>query len=184
MAEPILTLLERRFATRSISPEPLARAWLEKLAEAARLAPSCYNKQPWRLVFLTTPEGLALGRELLSEGNRPWAERAPALVVAHSSEKNDCLLPDGRAYHQFDLGLAVMNLMLAATELGLVARPMAGFDPALARERLGLGPEDAPLVMLALGLPAEDEEHLPAHFRGGAARPRERKPLDEIASFR
>lgn len=180
MANEVIRLLSERLSTRAISPEPLPDEVIAELLEAARLAPSCYNKQPWRFLFLESEAARAKGREVLAEGNRVWAGRAPLLIIAHTRPENDCVLP-GRAYHQLDLGHAIMSLMLAATARGLVARPMAGFDPKAARALFGLDERDEPLVMLAVGRPSDDEAHLPAHYRGLSTKPRERKPVREIA---
>ena len=175
----IVKLLENRHATRSIDPEPLSEESIGELIEAARLAPSCFNNQPWRYLFLLSEKSRVKGREVLTGGNRDWAGRAPLLVIAHTRQEDDCAMPD-RAYHQFDLGLSVMNIMLAATEQGLVARPMAGFNPQKAREAFGLGDDVEPLVMLAIGKPSTDEDHLPDRYKGIADKPRERKQAVEI----
>jgi nitroreductase len=153
---------------------------MKDLMEAARLTPSCFNNQPWRFLFLESAEALAKGAEVLSEGNRVWAERAPLLIIGYSKAEDDCQIKGGREYHQFDLGMAVMNLMLAATHHGLAARPMAGFSPKKAKEFFGLDEEDQPLVMIAVGHPAKDESHLPEHYVGKTKKPRERKSVEEI----
>ena len=178
MDNPIINLLEKRNATRAISEEPLPGGALEMLMEAVRLTPSCFNKQPWRFLFLTSVSGRQKGAEALAEGNRGWASRAPLLVLGHTRKDDDCVLPN-REYHQFDLGMSVMNLILAATSLGLVARPMAGFDPARARELFKLSEDQQPLIMLAIGKPGVDESHLPDHYKGLGAKPRQRKPVAE-----
>lgn len=175
----IVDLLWKRHATRSISPEALPDALVDELVEAVRLAPSCFNKQPWRWLFLTSEDARAKGRQVLSKGNQPWAGRAPLLVIGHTRPEDDCQLP-GRDYHQFDLGLSAMNLMLAATEHDLVARPMAGFDPDRAKELFDLPDDAQPLVMLAIGKPSNDEDHLADHYKGIADKPRERKDPGEI----
>lgn len=180
MDSPVVDLLLKRTARRSISTEPLTAAVVDELIEAARLTPSCYNKQPWRFLFLQGEEALEKGREALAEPNRAWAGRAPLLVVGYSQRESDCVLPDGRAYHEFDLGMSVMNLILAATHLGLVARPMAGFNPAGIKEAFGLEEADEPLVMVAIGGPSDDEEHLPDRLKGLADSPRERLLGGEI----
>jgi nitroreductase len=176
----VIELLRRRIAGRSLSPEPLPEAVILDLLEAARLTPSCFNKQPWRFVFMESEQARRKGFPVLSSGNQPWAGRAPLLILGYSRADNDCQLKDGRAYHQFDLGMAAMNLMLCATEHGLAARPMAGFDPDAARKIFGLDPADQPLVMIAVGRPSADESHLAEHYRGLDQKPRERKPAAEI----
>lgn len=174
-------LLVARFATRAISSEPIAASIVELLLEAARLAPSCRNKQPWRFLMLQSPDALAIGGRALAAGNLAWASRAPLLVVALTSRERDCVIPDGRDYYRFDLGMAVMNLMLSATEQGLVARPMAGFDPEILQKELSLQPGDEALLMLAIGYPSQDDAHVPDYYRGPQTRTR--LPLSDIARF-
>ena len=182
MDNPILTLLNARKAGRSISRETLPESVITELIEAVRLTPSCSNNQPWRFLFLESPEALAKGHEALSASNRVWASRAPLLVVGYSRREDDCVSPDGRAYHQFDLGMSAMNLMLAATHYGLVARPMAGFEPEKIKERFELGADMQPLVMIAVGRPSDDESHLPERYKDRDKRPRERKEASEIVT--
>jgi len=187
MKNQVVELLQERHATRAIDPKPLPEKVVSELIEAVRLTPSCFNNQPWRFLFFQTAEARAAATQVLSGGNKPWAGRAPLLALGYARAADDCVLPDGRKYFQFDVGMAAMNLMLAATARGLVARPMAGFDPAKAKEAFQL-PEDAePLIMLAVGLPSNDESGLPDHAKGKGALPRERKPATEIVkqiSFR
>jgi len=179
MANAVVELLRGRFAGRSISTEPLPEQIVGELMEAARLTPSCFNNQPWRFLFLLSEESRSRGFEVLSKGNQPWASRAPLLIIGYAKAKDDCQLP-GRDYYQFDLGMSVMNIMLAATHHDLAARPMAGFDPVQAKEVFGLEDDDEPLIAMAVGYTAEDEDHLPEHYVGRAGQPRERKDVSEI----
>jgi nitroreductase len=176
----IVQLLRERYATRAIDTTPLSDEIIVQLSEAVRLTPSCNNNQPWRYLFLLSDEARAKGGECLSKGNFPWAGRAPLLVIGYSSEADDCVNSDGRRYFQFGLGLSTMNLMLAATALRLVARPMAGFDPAKVKELFGLPEAAQPLVMVAIGYPTDDESHLPENKKGLGKLPRVRKPVEEI----
>jgi nitroreductase len=180
MKNPVIQLLEERKATRSISTEPLSGSIIEELVEAARLTPSCYNNQPWRFLFLESPDALKKGQDALASGNRVWAERAPLLVVGYSRKEDDCVLKDGRAYHEFDLGMSVMNVMLAATSHELVARPMAGFDPEKIKQSFQLNSDEQPLVMIAIGKESDDEQHLSQFYKDAKRKPRERKNAFEI----
>jgi nitroreductase len=180
MSNPVIGLLTARKATRSILPDPLPHNVIEDLVQAAQLTPSCRNNQPWRYLLLTSAEALARGAEVLGEGNRSWASRAPLLVVGYTRERDDCVIRDGRSYHQFDLGMSAMNIMLAATHHGLTARPMAGFKPSRVRDLFGLAGDDEPLIVIAIGRPGDDDaDHLPEHYRGIEGR-RERKDASEI----
>ena len=172
----VVELLERRYPDRRLSRAEVPEEVVLRVLEAARLTPSCYNMQPWRFVVATSVEGRKRVLGAMAEGNRKWAKDAPLLVVAYSRESDDCVTDDGRSYYQFDLGMAVMNLMLAATAEGLVARPMAGFNPLRLRESLGLDEDYEPMAILAIGYPPEDVGEGP---RG----PRNRKKLEEIVRF-
>lgn len=180
MANPIIHLLNRRHASRAIDTKPLPESVVAEIAEAARLTPSCFNKQPWRFLFLTSEEGLEKGREALSGANGKWANRAPLLIVGYSRKEDDCVIDDGRAYHQFDLGMSVMNLMLSATHHDLVARPMAGFSPAKIKELFDLSAQEEPLIMIAVGYKSSDDSHVSDAYKEIAKKPRTRKSVEEI----
>ncbi len=183
MNNQLISLLEERKATRAIAETALEESVILELAEAIRLTPSCYNKQPWRFLFLQSEEGLKKGRETLTGGNRDWASRAPLLVVGYSRPEDDCSMSDGRKYHQFSMGMASMNLMLAATQLGLVARPMAGFDPVLLMDKFEIEYKYIPIIMVAVGYPDDDESHVPESYRGTENIPRSRYPVEKIIQF-
>jgi nitroreductase len=176
----IIAFLEERYATRAIESDALPAEAIDEIAEAVRLTPSCMNNQPWRFLFLLSDEARAKGHECLTKSNRQWAERAPLLVFGYSAEEDDCRNPDGRVYHQFDLGMATMNLMMAATSRRLVARPMAGFDAAKLKAAFELPENARPLVAVAVGYPSDDDSHVPEYARAKTKLPRERKPVDKV----
>ena len=142
----VKTAILSRRAYRSLAPVQITKEMVEDLATAASLAPSCFNKQPWRFVFVYGREALSQLRLALSKGN-DWAQEASLIIAVFSKKELDCVMKDGREYNLFDAGMGVMSLILRATELGLVAHPIAGFDPANAREALGI-PEDMNLITL------------------------------------
>lgn len=179
----IVDVLNARYASRSISSEPIAQKTIDGLVEAIRLTPSCYNNQPWRYIFLSTPDSLALAKDFMISYNYGWAAPAPLIVIGYSKKEDDCVLNDGRAYHEFDLGMATMSLMLAATEHDLVARPMAGFKPDKIAEMFELPQGSHALIVLAIGKYNPDESHLPEKLRGANKVPRERKSASEIIRF-
>jgi len=141
--------VETRRAYRALAPFEVGDDLIRDLARMAGLAPSCFNKQPWRFVFVRDPEVLDRVFDGLSAGNG-WARQA-SLVVAVTSRKDlDCVTA-GREYYLFDTGMATALLILRATELGLTAHPMAGFDGQKVRKTLDI-PEDMELVtLLAVG---------------------------------
>jgi nitroreductase len=181
MEANVVKLLDARKATRAIAGRPVEPERLAKILEAARLAPSCMNNQPWRFLVLTEPEALAKGREALSGGNY-WAKTAPVLIFGYSRPDWDCQSSDERDYYLFDLGLAAENMMLQATEFGLVARPMAGFSPRRVREAFGFPDEIKVVIAIAIGYEG-DVSTLDERKRATSLAPRERKPVEQIVHF-
>lgn len=122
---------------------------VQELAKAASLAPSCFNNQPWRLVFIRSKEMLEKMHGALSEGNE-WARDGSMLLVVLSKKDLDCVIRD-REYYQFDTGLALGQLMLRATEMEMVSHAMAGFSPRKTREILGIPEDMAVITVIAFG---------------------------------
>ena len=124
-------------------------------------------------------DALAGVREALPENNK-WATRAPLIIVAATKPSLDCRLDDGRDYAPFDLGLAVMSLILQATHEGLVAHPIAGYSPGRVRKALGI-PDDYIVQALVIVGGKGPDDLLTEGQRKRETGPRERKPLEEIA---
>jgi nitroreductase len=141
--------IEKRRAFRSLDPVEVTADLIGDLAGHARLAPSCFNNQPWRFVFVDDPETLESLKPVFSAANR-WAHAASLIVAVFSRREDDCLIRD-REYHQFDTGMAAAFLILRATELGLVAHPIAGFSPKRTREVLGIPDEFQVITLILLG---------------------------------
>jgi nitroreductase len=150
------------------------------LLEAARIAPSCFNEQPWRFLVFDgeDSESLDRARSCLVAGNA-WARAAPALLLSVASEHWE---KDGspNRHAQHDVGLASENLALEATALGLAVHFMAGFDAERARELFGIPEGFTPMAMIAVGYPGTVED-LPPMLRERELAPRQRKPIKEVA---
>jgi nitroreductase len=176
MNELIHAITARR-ARRALSETPIAAETLDRLAQAAVLAPSCANRQPARLLFLTRRASLERARAALTPGNY-WAKRAPALVLVFARLDDACRQGDGRDYALFDCGLAAQNLMLQAAAEGLIAHAMAGFDPVALKKEFALPAESIPIVLIALGFPGSEDGLSEKHLTDEHA-PQSRKPLSE-----
>lgn len=141
--------IHARRAYRSLERIEITRETVEDLARHAQLSASCFNNQPWRYVFVYEREKLEALYEALSRGNA-WAKQSSMIIVAFSKPDDDCQIRE-REYHQFDLGIATATMILRATELGLVAHPIAGFSPKKTREILGIPEEYNVLTMIIVG---------------------------------
>ena len=177
---PIHELLRRRWSPRAFSDRRVDPAIMRSLLEAARWAPSSYNEQPWSFIVATKDDPVEFGRLLscLVEGNIQWAQHAPVLMVsvARLSFEDDGK-PNRHAFH--DVGLAVANLIVQATALGLVVHQMAGILPDKIRKLYGIPEGYEAVAGIALGYPG-DPQSLPEGLRKRELAPRERKPLTEF----
>jgi len=139
-------IYERR-AFRSLDPVPITNELINDLAECAQLAPSCFNNQPWRFVFAYEPKTLEKLHSALSRGNA-WGFTASLIVAVFSTKDYDCLVK-GREYYLFDTGMATAFLILRATEMGLIAHPIAGFDEEIVKSVLEI-PIDVTVITLVI----------------------------------
>ena len=132
----MMETIENRRAYRSLGPAQIDEALVRDLATAASLSASCNNKQPWRFVFAFDKEVLDRLKGTMNKGNE-WTQAASLIIAVASRRDLDCLIKE-REYYLFDTGMATAFLILRATELGLVAHPIAGFDEDKAKETLGI----------------------------------------------
>lgn len=191
----LLRVLAERRSYRFLSPEPLPAGAARRIVEAGTLSPSCFNNQPWRIVAAGRQEGpggdadeatLEALKAALSDGNA-WARAAPLIIAIAVRASDDCRLDDGRDYALFDAGLCAMGMLVQASSEGLVAHPIAGYNPKKAKSALGI-PSDyvlAALIVVGRRNPgdSDDDPILSASQKASEKGPRVRKPLAEVASF-
>lgn len=177
---PIHELLQQRWSRRAFADRMVEPEKLLSLLEAARWAPSSYNEQPWHFIVATKEHPTEYERLLgcLVEGNIAWARHAPVLMLSIAQlafERSG--KPNRHAFH--DVGLAVENLVIQATALGLGVHQMAGFQIQKAREVFGIPDSHEPVTAIAIGYPG-DPEALPDNLRTRELAPRTRKALHEF----
>lgn len=163
-----------------MEPVEITEELIRDLAESARLAPSCFNNQPWRFIFVHDPEVLKKLHGAMSRGNQ-WGQAASMIIAVFSREDMDCRIR-GRNYYLFDTGMAMAFIILRATELGLVAHPIAGYDERAVKEILGI-PEDMQVITLVnVGKHSETIGPLLTEKQAETEKKRpERLPLEEFA---
>ncbi|MHA1521594.1 MAG: nitroreductase family protein [Promethearchaeota archaeon] len=143
-------ILNQRRAYRSLEEIEVTPEMISQLSQAAQIMPSCFNNQPWRFVFVTeNPKLQTLKDEALSKGNN-WAQPASMIIVVFSKKDLDCVIKD-REYYLFDVGMATAAIILQATEMGLVAHPIAGYSPKKVREILHIPDEYNIVTLLVVG---------------------------------
>lgn len=139
--------INQRRAYRSLKKIKITNDLIENLANCASLSASCFNNQPWKFIFVYEKKTLEKLFSVLSDGNR-WATNASMIIVVLSKKEDDCIIKN-REYYLFDTGMATAFIILRATELGLVAHPIAGYSPNKTREILNI-PNDIDVVTLLI----------------------------------
>ena len=149
------------------------------LFDAAKWAPSSRNAQPWRFIFATKdmPDYKVL-LSLLTDQNQIWASTAPMLVLplaqVISTYKNR---PNRLAF--YEVGMAVGNLLVQATHMGLMVHQMSGYDVERSKEELVIPTRYEPMAMMAIGYKG-DVAQLPESGNAWEKRNRNR---NEISKF-
>lgn len=174
--------IHERRAYRSLAPAEITDELVRDLALHAQLAPTCNNNQPARFVFVRGSAALEALKPAFSRGNA-WCHAASLVVAVCCEKEADCVIRD-REYYLFDAGMQTAFLILRATELGLVAHPIAGFDPAKVREALAIPETMTVATLVNVGRhataisPVLSEKQIEAE----KSRP-ERLPLEQVAFF-
>ncbi|MBI4978123.1 MAG: nitroreductase family protein [Spirochaetes bacterium] len=148
-------LIEQRRATRSLAPVTITDAMVESLAKSASLAPSCFNKQPWRFEFVYSANMLPKIKTALNSPGNDWAQAASLIIAVHSTRELDCMVKE-RDYFLFDTGMGVALMLLAGIEMGLVMHPIAGYDAIAAKSILGLPESHTVITLIIAGAKAAE----------------------------
>jgi len=150
---PVHPLLSRRWSPRAFDENyELSDLELKSLFEAARWSPSSFNEQPWRFMLASRKNRSEFETmlETLDPFNAEWAVRSSALILAVAKTFFE---QDGREnlHAEYDLGQAVANLTIQATELDLHVHQMAGFDREKARKIFKIPDNFKPITVCAVG---------------------------------
>ncbi|MBU2574659.1 MAG: nitroreductase family protein [Elusimicrobia bacterium] len=179
MTEPaFLKLAAARRSIRKYKPLPVERERLQYCLEAARLAPSACNAQPYKFIVVDEPEAKEkLAKAAFSGIYAPcsFAAAAGALVVVVSQTgKMSAWLGNqvrDTNFRLVDIGIAAEHFVLAAEEQGLGTCWLGWFNARAAARALNIPRALRPEIMLSVGWP---DEAPPA---------RKRKSMEELASF-
>lgn len=156
----ILPVFKLRHSGRSYeSSRPVSKEQMHLLAEAAKMAPSSYNDQPWGFIFCdrTTSEGaFAKVMKGLVEFNQGWAKNAPLLIVIAANTQSRQTKKDN-PWGIYDTGAAATCMALQAAYMGLMAHQMGGFDPEIIRKEFSIPSHYVPVAIMAVGYETLDE---------------------------
>lgn len=161
-------LIRSRYSVRAYRLDSVPDALLTRVLEAGRLAPTAANRQPFRLVVIHTA-----GRqeELRRLYHREWFGQAPLVIGVCAVAAEAWVRRDGVNYAFVDAAIVMDHIVLAAADAGLGTCWVAAFDPAAARQILGLPDGVEPVAFTPLG------------FAADMPRPKERKPLADLVRY-
>jgi len=178
--ELILEIIQERWSPYSFSSAPVEPFKLKAMFEAAGLAPSCNNEQPWLFVFATQEQQDVFKDyvEFLTDGNKLWAKHAYALVISMARTKFSYSgRPNRFAFH--DTGMAVTNLLLQAEALDLYVHQMGGYSIEKVKEYFRLGDDIEPVAMMTVGYLGDGSSLTPELLKRDEVR-RPRKSTSEF----
>lgn len=145
-------LLKQRYSCRNYSRRELSDELVEQVVEAARLAPSACNRQPWTFIAVRDE---ATRRKILAK-SRPAFVDAPVVIVACGHHDKAWHRPsDGKDHTDIDLSIATEHVCLAATTLGLATCWVCSFDTEATKEALALPDGVEPIALIPLGYSAD-----------------------------
>ncbi len=146
-------LIGQRYSVRAYKPIPVENEKLEKVLDAARLAPTAANRQPFQLIVIHTHGREA---ELRRMYHREWFIQAPIIICAVGLTSQGWVRgTDGKNYTEVDGTIALDHLILDAANQGLGTCWIAAFNPDAVRQALGLPEEVEPIALTPLGYPAD-----------------------------
>lgn len=165
----VFEVIRTRRSIRNYLDKPVEKDKLMRVLEAARLAPSAGNRQPWDFIVVTDPK---IKEKLKSAYPRDWFSSAPVIIVACASPSKAWVRKDGEEYWKMDVAIAMQNLILAAWAEDLGTCWIGAFDEHETRRILNIPQEVRVVAMTPLGYPAEEKEPVT-----------DRKPLSEIVHY-
>ncbi len=174
-----LELVKKRRSVRRYLEKPVEREKIKLCLEAARLAPSACNGQPWKFIVVDDPTRLGeLVRAAFSGpfSNNRFAGKAPVIIVAVAETTKIIPRIAGRLqmkhYSLIDLSIAVEHLVLEAADLGLGTCWIGWFNQKGVKRLLKIAGGSRPVFLIPLGYPAP-----------GEVKPTSRKSLSEISNL-
>lgn len=164
-----LELAKKRYSVRSYLDKPVEKEKLLQVLEAARIAPSAVNKQPWHFIVVTDK---IIKNKIAETYPRDWFKTVPAVIVVCGDHSKSWKRNDGKDHCDIDVAIAIDHMTLAATDLGLGTCRVCAFDAKQCHKALEL-PENLEVVaLLPIGYPADT-----------APESKKRMELSEIVSW-
>jgi len=172
----IKEIIEKRQSTRKYKPDPVEREKIMQCIESAHLAPSACNAQPWKFVVVDEPALIAkVAAAAHSMGMNKFVAQAQVIIAVVLESANATSAIGSKIkrkdYTQVDIGIAVENICLQATELGLGNCIVGWFNEREVKKLLQIPFTKRIPLLVTLG------------YSDDAQRVKNRKRIENIYSF-
>ena len=163
-----IDLINKRYSVRAYKSIPVEDEKLSIVINAARMAPTAANRQPFQILVIHTNDRK---ESLFNIYQREWFVQAPLVICICGLRDRAWIRRDNKTYLDVDLAIVMDHMILAATELGLGTCYIAAFDVVNARKVLALPQDVEPILFTPLGYPAD------------SPRKKERKNIEDLVRY-
>lgn len=173
-----MALVNERYSCRDYDADrPVEHEKLLQCIEAARLAPSACNSQPWHFTVVEDREMvLKTAKCLQDSGMNHFTDQAGALIVINEEPATLKAViaqkMDSQSYAQIDIGIAAAHLCYEAAALGLNTCILGWLNEDALKQTLNIPPEKVIRLVIAVGYAREEK-----HYH------KKRRPIEEICDF-
>lgn len=149
--------IKTRYSCRNYASKPVEKEKLDRIIEAARLAPSAKNLQDWRFIIVTDEK---LRKEVAIAANEQmFIASAPVIIVGCSN--SDYRMRCGQPIAPIDVAIAMEHIALAAAAEGLASCWIGSFYPEKLKPILGIPDRIEVIELMPIGYPADKPVHRP-----------------------
>jgi nitroreductase len=163
-----IDLISKRYSVRAYKPDRVEEEKVNIILNAARLAPTASNRQPFRIILISTH---GKEHELMTIYPRKWFSQAPIVLCVCGIPSEAWIRNDSKIYLDVDVAIVMDYMILAATNLGLGTCFIAAFNSINARKVLSIPDDVEPILFTPLGYP----DTLPSI--------KERKKLEDLVRY-
>ena len=162
-------VVKERFSTRKFSDKKVEKEKLDRILEAARLAPTAKNMQAFKIYAVDSVEGLAS----VDKATR-CRYNAPTVLIICGDKSG--YAHGSHSFVDIDTSIVTTHLMLAATNEGVDNIWIGLFEPEILRSEFNIPDNLIPVNVLPLGYKTADYEPSPMHYT--------RKNIEELVEYK
>lgn len=161
-------VIGNRYSVRAYLDKPVEKVKLDRILEAARIAPTAKNIQPFKIFVINTAKHKD---KLLKTYARDWLLQAPLIILICGIPEINFIRSDNKNYNDVDVAIVMDHIILAATNEGLGTCWIGAFNSQALKQEFNLPKNLEPIIMTPLGYPADQP------------REKKRKALSELIEY-